>query len=67
MGKTTDEILVFQFYVYPSFSFEGKKIKAMNSGRKDLLKFLMLVGDLKHIPRTGKVTILYVILQYYMI
>jgi len=25
----------------------------MNSGSKDLLKFLMLVGDLKHIPRTG--------------
>jgi len=25
----------------------------MNSGGKDLLKFFMLVGDLKHIPRTG--------------
>jgi len=25
----------------------------MNSGSNNLLKFLMLVGDLKHIPRTG--------------
>ena len=49
-------ILVLQYCVYPSFSFAGK-IKAMNSGRKDLLKFLMLVGDLKHIPRTGNMTV----------